>query len=332
MEELVKYVKNTRCVMKTVVKLYLTKEVQNTLDKYNLTLYELCYRIKHNIPLEKVFTCKYCGKSVGLNATHGYKEFCNYKCSNKYIANLDKTKDKIKQTCNNKYGVSNYNKSQRYKDRYDEIREKYKQTCNKKYGVEHPSKVKELRNKYEQSLVNKYGVDNPFKLKEVQERSKQTNYKKYGVYYYPQTQEFQEKQYNTKKKHNTFVRSKHEEKVYQLLLTKFNKDDIIRQYRSDLYPFNCDFYIKSLDLYIEYNGTWTHGKDTHGKIYGSFDKYNPEHIKLLEFWKSKNTKFFQNAIYVWTVLDVKKLETFKKNKLNYKIFWNLKEVEEWINE
>jgi hypothetical protein len=107
------------------------------------------------------------------------------------------------------------------------------------------------------------------------------------------------------------------------LLTKFNKDDIERQYKSKLYPFACDFYIKSLDLYIEYNGNWTHGKE-------SFDKDNLEHQSIVEAWKSKSTKFYKNAIYTWTDLDVRKLETFKKNNLNYKIFWNLEEVEDWL--
>lgn len=334
MEELIKYLNKfkIRYKLKTIELKYLNDEVKQILFKYNLTLYELCFRIQHNIPLDKVFTCKYCGKPVGMNGTHGYKEFCSYKCSNKYTASLDTTKNKIKQTCNNKYGVSNYTKSQEHKDRYNEIQRKYKQTCNNRYGVEHPSRVAELRRKYKQTLVNKYGVDSPFKLKEVQEKVKQTNYKRYGRYYYSQTKEFQEKQYNTKKENNSFNLSKDEEKVYQLLLIRFDKNDIIRQYRSKLYPFSCDFYIKSLNLYIEYNGNWTHGKDSHGKIYGSFDKDNLEHIKLLEFWKSKNTPFFKSAIYTWTILDVKKLETFKKNKLNYKIFWNIKEVEDWINE
>ena len=108
-------------------------------------------------------------------------------------------------------------------------------------------------------------------------------------------------------------------------MTKFNKNDIIRQYKSDLYPFSCDFYIKSLDLYIEYNGHWTHGKE-------SFNKTNKEHQEILNNWKKKlkSSKFYTNAIKVWTDLDVRKLETFKKNKLNYKIFWNIKEVKDFI--
>ena len=45
-----------------------------------------------------------------------------------------------------------------------------------------------------------------------------------------------------------------------MLLIIFEKDDIIRQYYDkDRYPFNCDFYIKSKDLFIEYQGHPSHG-------------------------------------------------------------------------
>ena len=49
--------------------------------------------------------------------------------------------------------------------------------------------------------------------------------------------------------------SRKENEIYNKLLLYFNKDDIIRLYECDYrYPYECDFYIKSLDLFIEYNG------------------------------------------------------------------------------
>lgn len=47
--------------------------------------------------------------------------------------------------------------------------------------------------------------------------------------------------------------------MYTLLCNIFNVDDIIRQYSDNRYPFCCDFYLKSLDLFIELNFHWTHG-------------------------------------------------------------------------
>jgi hypothetical protein len=102
------------------------------------------------------------------------------------------------------------------------------------------------------------------------------------------------------------------------------KRALANQYHSELYPFDCDFYIPELDLYIEYHGHWTHGDE-------AFDKNNSKHIQKLNRWKSKSEKseFFKTAVYVWTDLDVRKLETFKKNKLNYKVFYKLSDFKIW---
>ena len=77
-----------------------------------------------------------------------------------------------------------------------------------------------------------------------------------------------------------------------------------------MYPYNCDFYIKSLDLYIELQGTWVHGSEP-------YNPENPEHIKIVEFWKSKNTKFYNKAIEIWTIRDVEKRKIASENNLNY---------------
>ena len=44
-------------------------------------------------------------------------------------------------------------------------------------------------------------------------------------------------------------------------------------------------------------------------------------IELVEKYKSKNTDYFNTAIYVWTVLDPKKLQTFRDNNLNFEIIY-----------
>jgi len=279
-------------------------------------------------------------------------------------------KDKYKQTCLEKYGTEYYSQSDQHRkymqdNKYliqqqreltnlenfgkkhytqtDDYIKKSNQTCKDKYGVDYYSQTKEYKDKVKQTCLDKFGATSFQKSKKykldvekINEKQRKTNLERYGVENYTQTQEYRdfykehkaiilEKQWSTKKQNNTYNKSKFEEKTYQLLLTKFGKEDIIRQYKNELYPYQCDFYIKSLDLYIEYNGHWTHGKE-------SFDKNNLEHLNILSSWqvKSKKSKFFRTAIYVWTDLDARKLETFKKNKLNYKIFWNIEEVEDWI--
>ena len=388
MKKLIEYLKTHRKYrLKYITKHFLTQDVYNVLTKYNLTLHELCYRIKNNISLSKVFKCKLCNKNIVFNYKHGYQPFCNVKCQVQYFWNSKDTRQNRVQNSLKKYGVEHYSKTQEFKDRFKktclqhfgeitnlktiENKEKSKQTClNKygteyytqtqeskdrikqtslnKYGVEHPSqskivkdkitktilkkygvtryaKTKEFKNKAKQTNLQRYGVDNYSKTSECKARYKQTCLNKYGVDNYSRTKNFLEKAYSTKKKNNSFNKSSFEENTYELLLTKFNKNDIKRQYKSKLYPFACDFYIKSLDLYIECNGIWTHGKET-------FDKNNLEHQSILNLWKSKNTKFYRNAIYVWTILDPLKVKTAKENKLNYKVFWNIEEVKNWIKD
>lgn len=153
-----------------------------------------------------------------------------------------------------------------------------------------------------------------------------TNIKKYGVEHLLQNQKLKEKRYNTVRKNKTFNTSKSEDEMHEKLIIKFGEDDILRQYKSREYPFLCDFYIKSLNLYIELNASWTHGGHW-------FDENSKEDIKQFNLWKNKNSNYYDNAIRVWTKRDVLKRNIAKENKLNYLVFWDndLKDFDEWLN-
>ena len=47
---------------------------------------------------------------------------------------------------------------------------------------------------------------------------------------------------------------------------------------------------------------------------------------MLEKWKSKKSKYYDNAIDTWTVRDVKKRKCAEGNHLNYIVFWALDEM------
>ena len=138
------------------------------------------------------------------------------------------------------------------------------------------------------------------------------------------------KQYETKKRNHSFNSSVPEDKIKNILIQKF--PDFKYQYRSELYPFACDFYIPEFDLYIEFQGTWIHGKN--GKtILGAYDKNNREHQKVLSIWqeKAKNSKFYEIAIEVWTIRDPLKRETARKNNLNWIEFFTMDEFMKWYD-
>lgn len=127
---------------------------------------------------------------------------------------------------------------------------------------------------------------------------------------------FQKQRYDKMKQNGTLnvgCNSKTEQIVYEKLCIVYGKENVCRQYFDEQrYPFKCDFYIKNLDLFVEVQGNWTHGKYP----------YNPENKKCqekLSIWKEKSiqSKFYKNAIYTWTDLDVRKRNTALQNNLNF---------------
>lgn len=251
-------------------------------------------------------------------------------------------RDKIKKTNIEKYGTENPNAFGT---------KKYKQSMINKYGVENSYQIPKVKekclqnlhseksdNKRKQTLLKRYGVTSPFLIPDVVdkaqknshtlealEKQKQTNLERYGVGCAFQredviekthSEEAQQKRRQTLHKNGTYRKSQTEDRCYDLLHSIF--PNAIHHYTSIVYPFECDFYVPELDLYIECHFFWTHG----GHF---FDSNNSEDIKVLEEWKSRHTDFYDNAIQNWTVRDLEKLECAHKNNLNYLICWSEKE-------
>ena len=110
--------------------------------------------------------------------------------------------------------------------------------------------------------------------------------------------------------------SKVEIDLYKYLINTFSFENVDPQHYDDQYPYSCDFFIPGINLYIEIQGSWTHGKHP----------FNPDDKKdneKLNYWKSKDNEYYNNAIYTWTDLDVRKRVCARDNHLNYlEIFSN----------
>lgn len=121
------------------------------------------------------------------------------------------------------------------------------------------------------------------------------------------------------KKNGTCGSSKSEDQMYKDLIHIFGKEMVKRNYCEDVrYPFHCDFYIVSHDIFIELNGTWFHG----GHL---FDETNSDDMTLLHTWETKlqnGHRAYGDAIKTWTVRDPLKCQTAKKHNLNYFVFWD----------
>lgn len=310
----------------------------------------------------KLGLCPVCGERCRFNGFNkGYNQHCSYSC-----VQLDKdVRDKIENTCLEKYGETSYTKTsecqermfntklEKYGDGYYSNRDKFKQTCLTKYGKENYLQTEECKERIINTNLDKFGV--PYysqteefkkivsnyqlnrwenmtedKLKTMINHSFQTCNIKYGTNTYTQTIEFLEKQHQTKEKNKSFNTSKIENDFKKYL--DENNIKYLYQYSSEKYPFMCDFYFPDYELYLEIQGHWTHGKYPFIKT--------DECLNILKIWteKSKTRPSYNDAIYIWTVKDVLKRNTANKNELNYlEVFSNklnilIKEFERKIKE
>lgn len=234
---------------------------------------------------------------------------------------------------NNNYNAWNKGLTKETDDRVAKNIANMKSTIKDKYGVDNISQ-------YIASQPG-YTVWNKGLTKETDDRMKQASDNHKGVTAWnkglsiqghPQSEETKEKirqthlnpnfkhqRYEIMKANGTLFAkdSQAERDYYSKLKLEYAEDNIIRQYfDKDRYPFKCDFYIPSEDLFIEVHANWTHG----GRPYNPND---PECQKQLAIWQEKATKsnYYKNAIYQWTDLDVRKAEIAKKNNLNFKTIY-----------
>ena len=158
--------------------------------------------------------CKTCGNHVNfISVSKGYAQYCSKKCS----ANGEESREKMKQTLLEKYGVTNNlhipgvekrikeNNLKKYgyenPAKSDIVKNKRKNTCLEKYGVECSFQDETVKAKCNATMLEKYGVIHPLRNKDLLEKSKRTCFERYGYEHPSQAPEIQEriKQYNKEK-------------------------------------------------------------------------------------------------------------------------------------
>lgn len=256
--------------------------------------------------------CPLCGKEK-------WKETNMKKYGNPYPLQNQVSKERCKETCLERYGTDNPSKS-------EEVKEQMKQTNLERYGVAWTCLNDDVTAKRQETNKKKYGGISPFCSKEVQAKSRQQFLQQHGVTNAMHVQKFRDKVIETKRQNGTFCTSKSEDILYEILVEVFGADDVKRQYRSEVYPFACDFYILSRDMYIELNGHWSHADHW-------YDDSSEEDKKLAQLWKDRGTLYYQHNLRVWTQRDVLKRQTAQEHHLNYVVFWydTLEDVELWLS-
>jgi hypothetical protein len=182
--------------------------------------------------------CFYCNKEL----TVPYKRYLKntsvvdrYSCNNKECSN-----QKIKDVCQEKYGVDNPFQA-------EFVKEKGKETLKEKWGVEHQMYVDEVKNKIKETCLEKYGVDSYTKTEEYLEKTKKTNLEKYGVVHESKTIEGQLKRKITRIKKGKQLPDEQlsDYRKYRLKVNRIlqrNKNKILQNW--DGYDYYDDEYIK----------------------------------------------------------------------------------------
>lgn len=100
-------------------------------------------------------------------------KFANY-CSSKCNLSDPARMDKVRETCERRYGVSNVSQ-------LDEVKASKVETCLQHHGVAHPQQSAKVRAKTEEIVMQRYGVCNVSKAADVQRKRTATFLKRFGV-------------------------------------------------------------------------------------------------------------------------------------------------------
>lgn len=294
--------------------------------------------------------CEICGKALTKEQIYRHRTVCSRSCATKRQfrnpENRKKMSESVKKAYENpeikqrhRQAMSDWANqvctTEEYKNNMSiKLKETYKNPeLRKKVGIAvsaallSPEVNKRLRDALNAAYKNsELHLKVSLATKEALNKPEIKQKQKLGIKqaYKERKEEILQKANATKRKNKSFNLSKSERYMKELLLDIF--PNMLYQYRSEKYPFNCDFYIPSLDLYIEYNGLWTHG----GR---PFDKDNESCIEQLNVWKekAKTSDFYKNAIDTWTIRDVKKRQCAIDNKLNWLCFYTIEEFNNWLS-
>ena len=306
-----------------IEKIHKTKEIKYGDKGYHNTEQMCATKLKR-------YGCK------GYNNPDKYKETMK-NTYGKDITNYyqtDEFKDKSKKTKLENYGDESYSNREKFKETIKNKSPEEKQKSIDKFIATMSSKSEE--EKYQISLKISKSVSNYYATRTSEQAINHTNamiaslknfHKKlredkdaYNDFWGKQ----KEKAYKTKSKNKSWNSSSWEKIVNDKLVSIFGLNNVVHHYATDTrYPFESDFFVKSLDLFIECNFHWTHGGHW-------FDTNDDNDIQTINKWKEKDTDYYNTAISVWTDKDILKRDVAINNKLNFLAFFNLSEFFEWI--
>ena len=208
---------------------------------------------------------------------------------------------KSQMTCMAHWGSSTFLGSEERRRRQCEFLEKRRTTWRKHWGTDHPFQSVTFR----QHSLEMFGYDNPMHDLDICKKPMQTKVARHCV-----------------------ASSRTERLLFERLSFQFGADDVAYQFHDDArYPFICDFYIRSLDMFVELNAFFTHG----GHWFDAMSE-----VDVAEVDRCLNNMcdhpLYASKLYVWCYDDVRKRECACDRHLRYAVFWrnDLRDVDEWM--
>jgi hypothetical protein len=169
-------------------------------------------------------------KNVWRTLYHFKCDFCN---ADYYAQSKPWHRNRLTHYCCNNHA----NEAQRKGGILDQIR---KEGFQKRLGVDYPQQSKKVRQNSINACLQKYGVENVQQVHSIKQQSCETFL-------------------NTMKGRGLWI-SKSEDLFFEKLNDHYLNDIIRQKYLKGVHRF-IDFYIPSLDTYIQFDGSYWHGLD-----------------------------------------------------------------------
>ena len=217
-------------------------------------------------------------------------------------------KEKSKATCLEKFGVE-------YAAQSPIVQAKLVETRIERFGVPYMMQLPRVKEAMRAGVVSKYGVNSVMLVPEIYAKAKATMLERYGAPVTFSVPELMAKAAATmlerygKAYYATAGKSRAEDSFYEVLCIQFGVADIRRQVlvkpNSDRSKYwLIDFYVASIDAYVQFDGEYWHGLDRPIEVISEF-KYVRD-VSILGAWerdKRQDIWFAENGLKLVRVTD-----------------------------
>ena len=209
-----------------------------------------------------------------------------------YCSQASSVKEKTRQTNLERYGTPVSSQS-------EIVKETARLNNLLKWGFESPRQHPDVIEKTKRTLIEKYGVDCPFSIPHVAVNK--------------HAPDACRKRHETRSKNSSHKISKQENRVYDIFVKVYGEDIVKRQiFMNNRWPI--DFYISSIDTFVQYDGPYWHGLDRPIDEIIRFRTSQDRQIYVkMQIDKRQNAWFIENEMNLTRISNDSELLQFMKN-------------------